>query len=232
MLDAFRQLPVFPEHRPLNAGMWSTFGCQCFLRFPTFALALEHDGGGAQRVLSTQIVGECLKIRLEPSSVNQNQMAIFTSMLFGCTNRITFEPVSGVLQRLAQEVQAWLSQGSCASAQAAELRGRAGWALTVFFARAVRQALALVIWTQYQNCHHAQLTPGLLEALTFLVTGMLCIPPRLFEVFQPAQVPTLAYRDASWPDPAEAETNPPRFGWLFLEPGTWNLMVPKLSPRS
>ena len=53
VLDSFRQLPVFPEHRPLNArmcfdtrakaccfatvkggGFWSNFGCQCFLQVP------------------------------------------------------------------------------------------------------------------------------------------------------------------------------------------------------
>ena len=88
----------------------------------------------------------------------------------------------------------------------------------MFFARAVRQALDPLKWKQYQNCHHAHLTPGLVEALTFLVTGMLCITPRLFEVFQPVQMPTLALSDASWPDPAESKTTPPRFGWLFLEP--------------
>ena len=42
------------------------------------------------------------------------------------SSRITFEPVSGTLERLAQEVQARLTQGTCTSAQAVKLRGRAG----------------------------------------------------------------------------------------------------------
>ena len=73
------------------------------------------------------------------------------------------------------------------------------------------------------------LAPGLMEALTFLVTGMLCIPPRLCEVIQPVQMPTLAYSDASWPDSAGAETNPPRFGWLSLEPDVAKAFTAKLT---
>ena len=60
-------------------------------------------------------------------------------------------------------------------------------------------------------------TLGLVEAITFLITGIPCIPPRVFEVIQPVRKPMLAYSDASWPDPVEAETNPPRLGCLFLE---------------
>ena len=70
-------------------------------------------------------------------------MAIFTSKLFRLHvrleeiggNRVTFEPVSGTLECLAQEAQARLTQGTCTSAQAAKLRGRAGRAATVVFAR-------------------------------------------------------------------------------------------------
>ena len=134
------------------------------------------------------------------------------------SNRVTFEPVAGTLERLAQEAQARLTQGTCTSDQAAKLRGRAGWAATVVFAPAARHALAPLRWRQYQNCH-----------LTFLVTGMSYIPPRLFEVVQPVRKPTLAYSDASWRDPAEAETNPPRLGWLFLEPGGAKAFTAKLT---
>ena len=88
-------------------------------------------------------------------------------------------------------------------------------------------ALAPLKWRQYQNCHHAHLTPRLAEALTFLITGMPCIPPRLFEVIQPVRKPFLAYSDASWPDPAEAETNSPC--WLFLEPGGAKAFTTKLT---
>ena len=42
------------------------------------------------------------------------------------SNRITIEPVSGALECPTQEAQARLSQGSCTSARAAEVRGRAG----------------------------------------------------------------------------------------------------------
>ena len=67
------------------------------------------------------------------------------------SNRITFEPVSGTLERLALEPKARLTQGTCTSAQAAKLRGRAGWAATVVFARAARHALAPLKWRQYQK---------------------------------------------------------------------------------
>ena len=145
------------------------------------------------------------------------------------SNRDTFELVAGTLECLAQEAQAHLSQGTCMSAQAAKLRGRAGWAVTVVFARAARRALAPMKWRQYQNCHHAHLTPGLAETFTFLITVMPCIPPRLFEATQPVRKPILAYNDASWPDPAEEETNPPRLGWLFLEPGDAKAFTAKLT---
>ena len=66
-----------------------------------------------------------------------------------------------------------------------------------------------------------------MEALTFLIMGMPCIPPRLFEVIQPVRKPILAYSDASWLDPAEAGTNPPRLGWLFLEPDSAKAFIAK-----
>ena len=55
------------------------------------------------------------------------------------SSRITCEPVAGTLERLAQEAQARPTQGTCTCAQAAKLRGRAGWAATVVFARAAKQ---------------------------------------------------------------------------------------------
>ena len=123
------------------------------------------------------------------------------------SNRITFEPVSGSLERLAQEAQARLTLGLCTRAPAAKLRRRAGWAATVVFAPAARYAPAPLKWRQHQNCHHAHLTPGLVEALTFLVTGIPCVRPRLFAVIQPVRKPILRLRCLCLePDGAEAFT--------------------------
>ena len=153
-------------------------------------------------VLSAFSARKCLvepQIRLKPSSVNQNQMAIFTSMLFRCT-------CSRKDERQAQEAQARLSQGPCTSAQTAELRGRAGWALTVFFARtsdgsSKTEAVSklspptprLTLWRLSLSCSRV--------CGTFLLRAC-------FEVFQPGQMPTLPLRDASWPVPSGVGTNP------------------------
>ena len=137
------------------------------------------------------------------------------------SNRITFEPVSGTLERLAQEAQARLSQGSCTSAQAAKLRGQAGWAVTVVFARAARHALALLKWMLFQDGH---ITLGLLvEALTFLVTGIRCV--RGDSTCADAH----HLRTATLHGPILLKLRRIHRDW---DGCSWNLMVPKLSPRS
>ena len=149
MLDASRQLPV-PEHRPLNTVIWfdarAKAGCQCFLQvlhlcggtgtthrcrpgmacvddFITMEVVLGEFSArkclvGASNLLGA-VVGEH-KTRWPSSQASCSGVHVRLEEVG------TFEPVAGTLERRAQEAQARLTEGTCTSAQAVKLRGRAG----------------------------------------------------------------------------------------------------------
>ena len=164
MLDVFRQLPVFPDHHPLNTVMWfdtratpsrsatekgMVFGqtsvVNSFRRCSTFAVgtgtSLRSRSWTWHKLMISSQWKWCSassqhgKFWLEPQTCLESssgntkpdghlrkqtgQDKHVRSEDLG-SNRITFESVSGTVERRAQD----LTQGSGTSAHAAKFRGQ------------------------------------------------------------------------------------------------------------
>ena len=131
----------------------------------------------------------------------------------------TFHPREDCISAIQETAANILRKGSCTSAEASKLRGKAGWASTNLFARLGRVGLAALKQRQYSEGSNTGITPQLRDALRFLTT-ISSIPPRLVSLRGDIRRPLLIYSDASWPSKqdGEKETTIPRIGWIIFDP--------------
>ena len=131
---------------------------------------------------------------------------------------VVFEPRADTLTTIAEMVAMRRSAESCSPAQAAKLRGVAGWAASATFNRIGRLGTGPLKQRQYHD-KDSGITPELQEAFDFLTLVLPRLGPRRVTLTAPPRPRLLVYSDASWPSSFDAESGPPRLGWIIFQEG-------------
>ncbi len=137
---------------------------------------------------------------------------------------VLFEPREETTHKIVEMASELLRKGTCTPAEAAKLRGVAGWAAGNTFGRAGRLGLRALKERQYRHMESVELDEQLQMGLRFLVETMPKLGPRSTRIIGPTPSPVVVYSDASWPEQMTAEEavsagQPPRLGWVIFCPG-------------
>ena len=137
---------------------------------------------------------------------------------------IQFEPREETIHKVVEASDSILRKQTCTPAEAAKLRGVAGWAAGNTFGRVGRLGLRALKSRQYQQGDFVGIDEQLHTGLRFLMEIMPRLEPRSARILGPTPQPTIVYSDASWPERMTAEEamekgEPPRLGWVVFNPG-------------
>ena len=138
--------------------------------------------------------------------------------------KVLFEPRQETIHKIVEASENILRKQTCTPAEAAKLRGVAGWAAGNTFGRVGRLGLRALKSRQYQKDDFIGIDEPLNMGLRFLIEIMPRLNARSARIMGPTPQPTIVYSDASWPERMSAEEamekgEPPRLGWVVFAPG-------------
>ena len=138
--------------------------------------------------------------------------------------KILFEPRQETIHKIVEAPENILRKQTCTPAEAAKLRGVAGWAAGNTFGRVGRLGLRALKSRQCQKDDSIGIDEPLHMGLRFFIEIMPRLHARSARIMGPTPRPTIVYSDASWPERMTAEEamekgEPPRLGWVVFAPG-------------